>query len=69
MEKNLYRISVLGVKGGVGKSTISLNLGRFLAKNSKKVLLVDRDVLGFASYLTGIRGKGLLAKVVDGEED
>lgn len=69
MGKNLYRISVLGVKGGVGKSTISLNLGRFLAKNSKKVLLVDRDVLGFASYLSGIRGKGLLAKVVDGEED
>ncbi|BDC18488.1 AAA family ATPase [Acidianus sp. HS-5] len=69
MERKRCRISVLGIKGGVGKSTISLSLGMFLARNSKKVLLIDRDILGFASYLSGIRGKGLLSKVIDDEED
>jgi len=69
MAKNIYRISVLGVKGGVGKSTIALSLSLLLAKSSKNVLLIDRDILGYASSVSGIRGKGLLSKVIDGETD
>ncbi|MBI4361048.1 AAA family ATPase [Candidatus Micrarchaeota archaeon] len=31
-------------KGGVGKSSVSLNLGLLLAKNGKKVVIIDADV-------------------------
>ncbi|MGC9106009.1 MAG: P-loop NTPase [Thermoprotei archaeon] len=64
-----YRLSVVGVKGGVGKSTVSLIMALRLASSSKRVLLIDRDIIGWVSYLAGVRSKGLLAKVVDGEED
>ncbi|MCI4407841.1 MAG: AAA family ATPase [Thermofilum sp.] len=69
MTKNIYRICVLGVKGGVGKSTIALSLSLLLAKSSKNVLFIDKDIFGYASSVSGIRGKGLLSKVIDGETD
>jgi MinD-like ATPase involved in chromosome partitioning or flagellar assembly len=69
MEKNRYRINVLGVKGGVGKSTIALGLSLLLAKSSRNVLLIDKDIVGTVSSIAGIRGKGLLSKVIDGETD
>lgn len=53
----------------MGKSTIALSLSLLLAKSSKKVLLIDKDILGYASSVSGIRGKGLLSKVIDGETD
>ena len=67
MKKHLYRINVLGVKGGVGKSTIALGLSLLLAKSSKNVLFIEKDIVGSVSSVAGIRGKGLLAKVIDGE--
>ena len=36
-------ISVINPKGGVGKTTISLNLGLFLSSQNKKVFFVDCD--------------------------
>jgi len=65
----VYRITILGIKGGVGKSTTALSLGKALAMNSKNVLLVDRDLIGYSSYIMGIRDKGILAKVVDDEDN
>ncbi|ABP94694.1 MULTISPECIES: ParA family protein [Metallosphaera] len=62
------RIIILGSKGGVGKSTISLLLAKRLCELGKTVLFVDRDQIGYASWLVGIRSKGLVASVVDGEE-
>ncbi len=50
---NLKTISIVNHKGGVGKSTISLHLGFYLAKfYQKKVLLVDLDFQGNLSVLT-----------------
>lgn len=59
------RVAIVSVKGGVGKSTLSLLLGKFFAENGKNSLVIDRDPLGWASKMVGIDGKGLLAQIAD----
>jgi chromosome partitioning protein len=51
MKGYMMKIVILNQKGGVGKSTITVNLGYGLAKAGKKTLLVDIDPQAHTSVI------------------
>lgn len=61
-------IAVTGGKGGVGKTSTSVNLAISLAKKGRRVLLMDAD-LGLANIdiMLGVKPKHTLADVLNGD--
>ena len=53
-------ICITNQKGGVGKTTTAVNLGYFLAKSKRRVLIVDFDPQGNATSGLGV-DKGTLS--------
>ena len=60
MEKIKHKVAVISGKGGVGKSTITVNLAAAFALNGKKVGLLDADIHGpSVPKLLGLTGQQL----------
>lgn len=58
-------ISVFNQKGGVAKTTTACNLGSYLARHGKKVLLVDMDAQANLTVSVGLNEEDLEATIFD----
>jgi ATPases involved in chromosome partitioning len=66
MDINSVRVEILGVKGGVGKTTIAVHLSKDLATQGKRVLFIDKDFNGWGSSALGVTSRGLLWWIANG---
>lgn len=66
-EQPIQVVAITGGKGGVGKTSVSVNLGLALTEMGKRVTLLDAD-LGLANVdvLLGVRAERTIADVMEG---
>ncbi len=60
-----YVIALANQKGGVGKTTTSVNLGACMANQGQKILLVDTDAQGNATSGIGIQKANIQKDIYD----
>src|SRR3990170_5319275 len=58
-------IAVINQKGGVGKTTTAINVGAYLAKAGKRVLVVDLDPQGNATSGVGVNKQSIQSSLYE----
>ena len=58
-------ISIVNQKGGVGKTTTTVNLGAALALENKKILIVDFDQQANATITLGVKRENVERDIVN----
>lgn len=66
-QRPVRTIAITGGKGGVGKTSVSVNLGVALSKMGERVCLLDADMsMANVDVLLGLRAPYNLSHVLDG---
>src|SRR3954451_2215938 len=68
--RTMYVIAIASQKGGVGKTTISLNLGLALARAGNRTLIMELDAQGSLGLSLGLadRARPGIAEILTGSE-